>query len=80
MLLSIPAVCLAVLYALWQGINGELILPSPAESIGAITLTGIFGFFVINFLMVWVQKASYTIFAVYRILLGIGLLIYLSFT
>ena len=80
MLLSIPAICLAVLYALWKGMTGNLILPSIGESVGAITLTAIFGFFVINFLMVWVQKASYTIFAVYRILLGIGLLIYLSFT
>lgn len=79
MLLSIPAICLAVLYALWQGINGELILPTLGESVGAIGMTAVFGFFVINFLMVWVQKASYTIFAVYRILLGIGLLIYLSF-
>ena len=79
MLLSIPAICLAVLYALWKGMTGNLILPSIGESVGAITLTAIFGFFVINFLMVWVQKASYTIFAVYRILLGIGLLIYLSF-
>ncbi len=80
MLLSIPAICLAVLYALWQGWTGGLVLPSVAESIGAVGLTFFFGFFVINFLMVWIQKASYTIFAVYRILLGIGLLIYLSFT
>ena len=80
MLLSIPAICLAVFYALWQGWTGGLELPSIAESTGAIGLTFFFGFFVINFLMVWVQKASYTIFAVYRILLGIGLLIYLSFT
>ena len=80
MLLSIPAICLAVLYALWQGWTGRLILPSAFESVGAVGLTFFFGFFVINFLMVWVQKASYTIFAVYRILLGIGLLIYLSFT
>ena len=80
MLLSIPAICLAVIYALWQGVRGELILPSVFESMGAIGLSAIFGFFVINFLMVWVQKASYTIFAIYRILLGIGLLICLSFT
>ena len=79
MLLSIPAICLAVLYALWQGWKGGLELPSVGESVGAVGLTFFFGFFVINFLMVWVQKASYTIFAVYRILLGIGLLIYLSF-
>ena len=80
MLLSIPAICLAVAYALWQGWTGGLKLPTMSESIGAVGLTFFFGFFVINFLMVWVQKASYTIFAVYRILLGIGLLIYLSFT
>ncbi len=80
MLLSIPAIFLAVLYGLWQGMTGELVLPSMTESIGGVVLTFFFGFFVINFLMVWVQKVSYTIFAVYRILLGIGLLIYLSFT
>jgi len=80
MLLSVPAIFLAVFYALWQGMTGELVLPDLAESVGAVGLTAIFGFFVINFLMVWVQKASYTIFAVYRILLGIILLIYLSFT
>ena len=79
MLLSIPAIILAVVYAFWQGTTGGLVLPSAFESIGAVGLTFFFGFFVINFLMVWVQKASYTIFAVYRILLGIGLLIYLSF-
>ena len=80
MLLSIPAILLAVIYALFQGITGGLVLPPPIESIGAVGLTFLFGFFVINFLMVWVQKASYTIFAVYRILLGVGLLIYLSLT
>ncbi|MGN0919323.1 MAG: undecaprenyl-diphosphate phosphatase [Alphaproteobacteria bacterium] len=80
MLLSIPAICLAVFYAFWQGWMGGLVLPSLRESVGAVGLTFFFGFFVINFLMVWVQKASYTIFAVYRILLGIGILVYLSFT
>ena len=80
MLLSIPAIFLAVMYALWQGTTGGLVLPSAVESVGAVGLTFFFGFFVINFLMVWVQKASYTIFAIYRILLGIGLLIFLSFT
>ena len=80
MLLSIPAICLAVLYALWKSWTGGLVLPTVVESVGAVGLTFFFGFFVINFLMVWVQKASYAIFAVYRILLGIGLLIYLSLT
>ena len=80
MLLSIPAICLAVIYALFQGMTGGLTLPSPLESFGAVGLTFMFGFFVINFLMVWVQKASYTIFALYRILLGVGLLIYLALT
>ena len=80
MLLSIPAILLAVGYAFLQGMRGELVLPTIFESVGAVGLTFLFGFFVINFLMVWVQKASYTIFAVYRILLGIGLFIYLSLT
>ena len=80
MLLSIPAICLAVLYAIWQSWAGGWVLPSAVESVGAVELTFFFGFFVINFLMVWVQKASYTVFAIYRVLLGIGLLIYLSFT
>lgn len=79
MLLSIPTILMAVFYALWQGITGGLVLPSAFESMGAVGLSFLFGFFVINFLMVWVQKASYALFAVYRILLGICLLIYLSF-
>ena len=80
MLLSIPAICLAVIYAFLKGWMGELTLPTPLESAGAVGLTFFFGFWVINFLMVWVQKAPYTVFAVYRVLLGIFLLIYLSFT
>ena len=48
MLLSIPAICLAVLYALWQGWTGGLVLPTIAESIGAVGLAFFFGFFVLS--------------------------------
>ena len=49
MLLSIPAILLAVIYALFQGITGGLVLPPPIESIEAVGLTFLFGFFVIWF-------------------------------
>lgn len=75
MLLSIPTILLAAGY---MALSTWL---SPHESIGSswpILLSGIgfsafFGLIAVWFLMKWVQKGSFAIFAIYRIILGIFL-------
>lgn len=70
MLLSIPTIFVAGFFALFNAGQGNE-LPLPVSQITeGITLSAVFGLIAIWFLMKWVEKASFAIFAVYRILLG----------
>ena len=76
MLLSVPTIALAGLYTGWQMYRGKIEMP-PLMDLGfAMTTAALFGLFAITFLMRWVQKASFFIFALYRIILGIGIILY----
>ncbi len=79
MLLSVPTIMAAVVYILYQGGKGAVQMPGWHLGIAAVLLTMFMGFLTISFLMRWVKKSSFGIFAVYRILLGLFVLFYIIF-
>ncbi len=79
MLLSIPAIFLAGCYAVFKAGQGAFILPPLSELSVALLAAAMFGLLVIACLMKWLQKASFLIFAVYRILVGVLVLLSLWF-
>ena len=71
MLLSIPTIALAGIYTAWQALQGHIELPPMTDLGVAVGAAALFGLVAIAFLMKWVQKASFFVFALYRIILGI---------
>ena len=71
MLLSIPTITLAGLYVLLQVYTGNAALPNHFDLAMACGFAAIFGLCAIAFLMQWVQKASFFVFALYRIIFGL---------
>lgn len=71
MLLSIPTIMLAGIYTAWQALQGHIEMPLPLDLGIAMSAAALFGLAAIAFLMKWVQKASFFVFALYRIILGI---------
>lgn len=76
MLLSIPTIMLAGAYTAWQALQGQLVLPSQLDLSCAMLAAALFGLAAIAFLMKWVQKASFFVFALYRIVLGVIVIFY----
>jgi len=77
MLLSIPTIGLGALYILGQNILNH----TTAQLLNlnlclGIALSAVFGLFAVWFLMKWVKTASFAIFAIYRIGLGLFLIYY----
>ena len=79
MLLSIPTISAAVAYVIYKGWQGQVQMPTWNMGIGAVLLTMFLGLLAISFLMRWVKKGSFAIFAIYRILLGLFVLGYIIF-
>ena len=77
MLLSIPTIGLGALYILGQSIfNHTLTQLIGIDLLIGMGLSAIFGLFAVWFLMRWVKTASFAIFAVYRVALGLFLIYY----
>ncbi len=78
MLMSIPVIALGGIYMLWQGAQEGAL---SAEMIHQLTIgiasSALFGLLAVWFLMRWLKKASFGIFAVYRVALGFFLLFWL---
>ena len=74
MLLSIPTIAASGLFALWQTTKTPFTDPIFPFILGCF-LSALFGLFAISFLMKWVKKSSFVLFAIYRLILGILLLI-----
>ena len=76
-LLSIPAIAAA---GIWKGY--ELYETGATEQVQSALLTAalcaIIGLFAIAFMMAWLRRANFTVFVVYRLLLG-GLILYLVY-
>lgn len=79
MLMSIPVIALGALYMFWKSFQQGTLTTDTITQIGiGICLAAFFGLGAIWFLMRWLKKASFGIFAVYRIALGIFLLIFFA--
>ncbi len=76
MLLSIPTIALAGLYMGWKAYQGQIDLPAKEDLGIAVILAALFGIGAIALLMKWVQKASFLLFAIYRAILGIVVILY----
>ena len=74
MLLSIPTIFIAGTYALWEASKTKAALALTTQMMWGIGLTAIFGLMAVWFLMHWVKRASFAVFAIYRIILGVFLL------
>ena len=80
MLLSVPTISAAAVYLFYLVAKGNMwdrILTSDVI-LGSI-LAAVLGLAVITFLMNWVKRQSFAIFAVYRILLGLFIIYYFLF-
>ena len=80
MLLSVPTISAAAVYLLWLAYreNAWDRLLTQDILLGTL-LAAIMGFVVIKFLMNWVKHASFAVFALYRILLGLFVIYYFLF-
>lgn len=76
-LLSIPAIAAA---GLWKGYQLFSCGQTQQIEVAALTagLCAIIGLFAIAFMMQWLRRANFTVFVVYRLLLG-GLILYLVY-
>lgn len=77
MLLSIPTIGLGALYILGQSIlNHTISQLLTIHLLFGVILSALFGLFAVWFLMRWIKTASFAIFAVYRVGLGLFLIYY----
>jgi undecaprenyl-diphosphatase len=74
LLLSIPWMLASALYSFWQGIAARQMVDDERVLLTA-AISGVVGFLAIAFLMYWVRRGSFTLFALYRVALG-GALIF----
>jgi undecaprenyl-diphosphatase len=74
LLLSIPWMLASALYSFWLGIAARQMVDDEHVALTA-TVAAIAGFLAIAFLMYWVRRGSFTLFALYRVALG-GALIF----
>jgi undecaprenyl-diphosphatase len=74
LLLSIPWMLASALYSFWAAVAARETFDDGRMLLTA-TVSGIVGFLAIAFLMYWVRRGSFTLFALYRVALG-GALIY----
>ncbi|MBQ7412784.1 MAG: undecaprenyl-diphosphate phosphatase [Alphaproteobacteria bacterium] len=80
MLLSVPTISAAAAYMMWIVARNDLwIQVFTKELIYGTVLAAVFGLLVISFLMRWIRRASFAVFAVYRIALGCFILYYFLF-
>ena len=72
MLLSIPVIALGAFYMLFKSANEGVLTPEIISNLSiGIVSAGIFGLAAVWFLIHWLKTASFALFAVYRIILGI---------
>ncbi len=75
MLMSIPVIALGGIYMLWKGAQEGILSTEMINQIAiGIGASAFFGLLAVWFLMLWLKKASFGIFAIYRVALGLFLL------
>ena len=78
MLLSMPVIFAGGLFMVLKTfLKGDAVILNAGLAWGVLT-SFIFGLLAISFLMKWLKKASFAPFAIYRVFLGIGLIVYLA--
>lgn len=78
-LLAVPAVFGSGLYELYNGMKGTVVSPySGFETMVATAVAFVVGFIVIKFFMNYISKRSFAPFVIYRIILGLVLIVLLS--
>lgn len=77
MLLSIPTILAAAGYILWQAARNHTLSQFTHPSmLTGIALSAVLGLLVIYFLLEWLKRASFAVFTVYRVALGLIVLYY----
>lgn len=77
MLLSIPTIGLSAAYVMYQTfMEGKLAQLLSVELLWGMGMTAVFGLIAVWFLMTWVKTASFAVFAIYRVILGLFLIFY----
>lgn len=78
MLLSMPVIFAGGLFMVLKTfLKGDTVILNAGLAWGVLT-SFIFGLLAISFLMKWLKKASFAPFSIYRVFLGIGLIVYLA--
>lgn len=79
LLLSIPVIAATILYRGWQllEVADAAIFP---DAVLVVALSAITGFLAIAFLMYWMRRGDFTLFAVYRLVSGLYVLYVFSLT
>ena len=74
MLMSIPVIALGAFYMIFKSASNGHLTPEHISNLGiGIVSAGVFGLGAVWFLMRWLKTASFALFAIYRIILGIFL-------
>lgn len=77
MLMSVPIIGLGAIYMLFKGAQEGILSSTLIEQLTVgIGSAAVFGLLAVWFLMRWLKTASFAVFAIYRIVLGIFLLFF----
>ena len=77
MLMSVPVIALGAVYMFYKGFTQGALSTDMLNQIGiGMVASACFGLLAVWFLMKWLQRASFGLFAVYRIMLGLFLFYY----
>ncbi|MBN1915533.1 undecaprenyl-diphosphate phosphatase [Candidatus Dojkabacteria bacterium] len=74
-LVAIPTIGVVILFQLYQFVDGEALNESVGVLIGGFVSSFLSGFLAIKFMMNFIEKRGLTFFGIYRIILGIIVLI-----
>ncbi len=75
-LLGSVAITAATFYGIWQVTQGDFVLPGAAVLLAGVASSAISGYLAVRFLMSFFKKHSLAVFGVYRIVLGLLILIF----
>ena len=75
-LLSIPSIFGAIIFLFSGGLENNLTINFDMDFFLLLIFSFLFSLIFIHFLVTWVRKSSLTIFVIYRLIFGVGLIVY----
>ena len=75
-LLSIPTIFGAIIFLFSGGLENSLTINFDMDFFLLLIFSFLFSLIFIHFLVTWVRKSSLTIFVIYRLIFGVGLIVY----